>query len=362
MSNFKPMLAVNSKPEDLKKPQLGSLKLEGVRGIFSPEEGLIGRSLKPVNNSLMYKREEFETIEKYCAEHDIYLEGEFYVHGWTFNRIDSCIRGEGNIDVNGLEFHVFDCYVPDIPEAVFEERVTFYNYAIQHLELMGIKCIKPVIQTPMKDAEEIRNAYLWAIENGYEGFCLKAKDLPYKLGRSTLKQEYFTRIKPEETYDGVVLEIIERQSNLCESEVNELGYLYKKQNKDMKAGTGMAQNALVYTPQLGKVHKVSLTRGMTDPDRMRIWEDAGFYAGKCIQFVGVPIPGQAIPRSPRFDKWRHDIEPTFLEHEGSDSMFVSWDAEEVEGALSQGCSIIPFDTFNEFLKTGYELVKPSVDT
>lgn len=361
MTTFKPMLAVNSKPQDLKKPQLGSLKLEGVRGIFSPEDGLIGRSLKPVNNSLMYEREEFRIIEKYCADKGIYLEGEFYVHGWTFNRIDSCIRGEGNIDVNRLEFHVFDCYVPAKPDATFAERVSYYKHAVADLYALGVQCVHSCAQTLMQDADDIRNAYVWAIENGYEGFCLKAADLPYKHGRSTLKQEFFTRIKPEETYDAVVLEIIERQHNLCESEVNELGYLHKKQNKDMKAGAGMAQNALVYTPQLGKVHKVALTRGLTDPDRMRIWEDAGFYEGKCVQFVGVPVPGQDIPRSPRFDKWRHDIEPTFLEHDASDSMMVSWDAAEVESALAQGCEIITFDMFKQFLKTGYELAKVSGD-
>jgi len=357
MSNFKPMLAVNSKPEDLKKPQLGSLKLEGVRGIFTHDEGLVGRSLKPVNNTLMYQRQEFADIEGYCAQKGITLEGEFYVHGWTFNRIDSCIRGEGNIDVNKLEFHVFDCYVPAMPDATFKERVSFYNHAVAELQAMGVQCIKSCPQTLMQGPDDIRNAYLWAIENGYEGFCLKAAELPYKLGRSTLKQEYFTRIKPEETYDAVVLQIIERQHNLCESTVNELGYLHKKQNKDMKAGAGMAQNALVYTPQLGKVHKVALTRGLTDPDRMRIWEDAGYYEGKCVQFVGVPIPGQDIPRSPRFDKWRLDIEPQFLQHDPSDSVMVSWDAAEVEEALKQGCEIITFDMFNQFLKSGYGLAK-----
>lgn len=350
---FKPMLAVNSKPEDLKKPQLGSIKLEGVRGIFAPEDGLIGRSLKPLANSLLYDREDFQQIEKYCEANGIYLEGELYVHGWTFNRIDSCIRGEGNVDARKLEFHVFDCFVPGVPDATFTQRVAFYKFAVGELKNLGVNCVFACEQTLMQSADDIRQAYIWAIENGYEGFCLKAAELPYKHGRSTLKQEYFTRIKPEKTYDAVILNIIERQENLCESEVNELGYLKKRQDKDMKRGTGIAQSALVFTPQIGKVHKISLTRGLTDPDRMRIWEDAGFYEGKAVQFVGIPVPGQAVPRSPRFDKWRHDIEVTFMQHDASDAVFVEWDQAKIQDLLEGGCEIISWEVFNDRLENGW---------
>jgi hypothetical protein len=349
------MLAVNSKPTDLKKPQLGSLKLEGVRGVFTPDNGLVGRSLKPFNNSVLYQRDDIQAIERYCADNDVYLEGEFYVHGWTFNRIDSCIRGEGNIDAALLQFHVFDCFVPLKPKAVFQTRVTYYKHIVTTLQMQGVNCVHACEQTLMASAQVITDAYVWAIENGYEGFCLKAADLPYKHGRSTLIQEFFTRIKPEDPYDCVVLEIIERQTNLCESEVNELGYLKKRQDKDMKARTGIAQSALVYTPQFGKVHRVSLTRGLTDVDRMRLFEDAEHYIGSCMQFVGIPVPGQVIPRSPRFDKWRLDITPQYLSHDPSDSLFVSWDVAEVESALNSGCDIITFSQFTSLLEQGYQV-------
>lgn len=68
MTTFKPMLAVNSKPENLQHPQFGSLKLEGVRAVFTPEEGLVGRSLKAFNNSELYQRIDFQRIEQYCME------------------------------------------------------------------------------------------------------------------------------------------------------------------------------------------------------------------------------------------------------------------------------------------------------
>ena len=358
-TKFKPMLAENIKPEQMTQPSYGSLKLEGVRFVIHPDEGLIGRSLKPFNNQLLYEREDIKQIEQYCAENSIILEGEFYVHGWTFNKIDSAIRGNGNIDANELELHVFDCYVPKQPTCTFHVRYAFYKYAVNELVSAGVKKLHYVEQTLMKSAEDVRSAYCWAIENGYEGFVLKARDGYYKMGRSTLKQQLFTRIKPEETYDCVVLDIIERQENLCESEVNELGYLKKRQDKDQKRATGMAQTALVYTPQFGEIHKVSLTRGLTDPDRMLIWENADNYKGKCMQFVGIPVPGQNISRSPRFDKWRHDIEPAFIQHSESNSLLVEWDAKEIQDSLDAGCDLINFELFKTHLEDGWDLSNKS---
>jgi len=354
MTTFKPMLAVNSKPEDLKTEQFGSLKLEGVRAIFTPEDGLVGRSLKALNNSELYQRLDFQRIEQYCLENGIYLEGELYVHGWTFNRIDSCIRGDGNIDARQLQFYVFDCYVPSQPDAPFSQRVQFYKFAVGELQRLGLNMVLACEQTLMQSAQDITDAYVWAIEHGYEGFCLKRADGAYKHGRSTLKQELFTRIKPEETYDAVVLDIIERQHNLCESEVNELGYLKKRQDKNMKQGSGMAQTAVVYCPQIGEIHKVSLTKGLTDVDRMRIWEDSEFYKGKVMQYVGIPVPGQKVPRSPRFDKWRLDIEAVYLRHDPSDSILIDWQ-NEAQVYIEQGCEEITREMFIDLYRADWSL-------
>ncbi|MFW0778545.1 MAG: hypothetical protein ACN2B6_12590 [Rickettsiales bacterium] len=355
MKPFRPMLAQNSKPEDIQKENYGSLKMEGVRAVFTPE-GLLTRNLKPFANERIYER--MRTVEEFCVEHGIYLEGEFYVHGWSFNRIDSCLRGSGNIDADQMEVHIFDFYCDAKEDAPFSERIEYYKFAVDDLRgRFGVDHIHAVEQRLMKDADEIRNAYAWAIEHGYEGFCLKAADGPYKKGRSTLKQEYFTRIKPEEDYDCIVLDILERQTNLCESEVNELGYLKKRQDKDMKQGAGMAQSAVVYCPALGSVHKVSLTRGLTDPDRMRIWEERVLWLGTPMTYVGIPVPGQDIPRSPRFDKWRGDLSPSFLVHGESDALVVTWDDSVADDCLVQGLDMVSKERWLELWRQGYSLGK-----
>lgn len=355
MSKFLPMLAATAKVDKLDSGFLQSIKLEGVRGEFTPE-GLLTRNLKPFKNELIY--EEFELLEQYCMDIGVVVEGEFYVHGWTFNRIDSCLRGSGNTDVQGLHFHVFDIYREDSPEDDFEKRYALYKGFVQYIKQTYPTLshrIHAVEQYPFVSEESALNAYKWAVEHGYEGICFKRKDLTYKLGRSTVKQGYFLRIKPEETYDSVIIKFLERQENLCESEVNELGQKFKRQNKDQKAGTGMAQNALVYTPSINKVHKVSMTRGLSDPERMRLWENKEAYVGKCVQWVGIPVPGQVVPRSPRFDKFREDIQPTFLEHSASDCILAEWDEALVTTAINNACDVVSVERFIQCYEAGFAL-------
>lgn len=137
----------------------------------------------------------------------------------------------------------------------------------------------------------------------------------YKNGRSTAREQLFVRMKPENTYDGVVIEIVERMENLCKSERNELGNLSKKQDKDMKAPTGLAAVAIVSCPDFNKHIRVTLSRGIKDYEptkksisRAGIWENRDKFIGKHIKFVGLPVPGMELPRAPRFDEWRTDLD------------------------------------------------------
>lgn len=354
--SYKPMLAATADLSVLTTAFMYSIKKEGVRGEFTPE-GLLTRNLKPFNNQLMYER--FQALETFCMENNIYLQGEFYVHGWSFKRIDSCCRGDGNIDAMQLEFHVFDCYMEWDAELQFQSRYEAYvRYVGQYKAATNHDHIKSVEQYWFTSEEDVRKCYAWVLEQGYEGICFKRGDLAYKHGRSTVKQGYFVRIKPEDTYDGIVLGFIERQHNLNESQTNELGYLYKPQDKDKKLGAGMVQSALVYTPQIDKVHKVSMTRKHTEPDLARLWDNQKEYIGKGIQWVGIPIKDQDVPRSPRYDEWRLDLTPTFMVHEESDSLFICWDEAQVEQLLQEPCmSVISMDAWFERLAEGYSLGK-----
>jgi hypothetical protein len=71
----------------------------------------------------------------------------------------------------------------------------------------------------------------------------------------------------------------------------------------------------VQSKDFPKPVRVSLTKGIKDyttskasPSRASIWENREAYVGRNIRFVGFRIAGMELPRSPRFDAWRTDLD------------------------------------------------------
>lgn len=360
MNVYNPMLASNVKPEDVQIGSMLSIKLEGVRGQCYPN-GLLTRQLKPFPTRQLY--ELMEPVEKFCSHYGICLEGEFYVHGWPFDRIQSATRAEDNPDALLLEFHVFDCYVDEKPDATFKERYRFYLWAVAllHKEL-GCDFVKAVEQFEVTSSEQVITTYEQALENGYEGIVVKG-DAPYKFGRSTLKQGFFLRSKPDDPYDGVIIDIVERQNNLLDSEVNELGYQYKRQDKDAKAGAGIAQTAVVYCPALGTTCRVSLTKGLQDyqdtangPSRQRFWEERDTFIGQVMKFTGIPVKGQK-PRSPRFHSLRYDLEPVYWVRHEDAFLQIAFDKSSIaeDTLLWELGAEVTKPLFFNHLQNGYRL-------
>lgn len=357
MNVYNPMLAANIEPENVPIGSYLSVKLEGVRGQCYTD-GLLTRQLKPFPTRQLY--ELMQGVETFCQRYGISLEGEFYVHGWPFDRIQSATRAEDNDDALLLEFHVFDCYVEEDKDAPFSKRYAYYCWAVKTLNDAGYCFVKAVKQTLVTDTEMVIATYENALAQGFEGFVAKC-DLPYKFGRSTKKQGYFLRGKPDDPFDGVVLDIVERQTNLLDSEVNELGYQFKRQDKDAKEGAGIAQVAIVYCPEIDKICRVSLTRGLMDyqdtdkgPSREKLWQQKDVYIGAVMKFTGIPVKGQK-PRSPRYDSFRYDLEPIYLAHDESDCLLITFDTSWPELYELGAVDRIGKAAFFERLAEGYTL-------
>lgn len=309
MSDWKPMLATNCKIDKLVLPIYSSVKLEGVRGEFTPD-GLFTRPLKRFNNMLLgYK---FIKVTQHCRQHGLILEGEFYKHGMVFSDISSICRRAEHAGVEDLEFHVFDVYIESMPTASFETRIKVYEQAVRDIGMPEVIAVEQYLQ---ETKDEVISFYDDCIEGNYEGWCGKHPRSAYKKGRSTVNEGHYLRLKPEDTFDGVVIEIVERLENLCESEVNELGLMSKKQDKDQKASTGLAAVAIVKSKGFNKPIRVSLSRGILDyqdtkksPSRASIFANRASFIGRNIRFVGFTIKGMDLPRSPRFDDWRTDLD------------------------------------------------------
>lgn len=300
----KPMLASNITLEEVSFPTMMSSKLEGVRGEFTVD-GLYTRPMKRFGNPLVEL--EFSELSKLADKHDLIIEGEFYIHGKSFSDISSICRRSGHPDTHLLHFYIFDIFSPSDPDMRFLDR---YNLACILLagKVEDVHVLEQIVVADYMGLRYIQDRYAEWLDQGLEGAVFKKPDAPYKLGRSTKKQQIFVRTKPLDTFDGKIIEVVERMENLSPSYTNEVGRSAKRQDKDLKAGTGMVAVCVVECEDFPEPVRVVMSRGLTDEVRYFIWENKLGYIGRHIKFTGMIISGMEQPRSPIFLDWRTDLD------------------------------------------------------
>jgi len=74
------------------------------------------------------------------------------------------------------------------------------------------------------------------LASGYEGLITRTPSSPYKHNRSTRRQEWMLKIKPYTYDEGRVIRLNEKETNLNEAEIDELGFTRRSAAKDGKVG------------------------------------------------------------------------------------------------------------------------------
>jgi len=294
------------------------------------------RSLKAPKSKLVMER--FQPLADLCAELNIAVDGEFYMHGLKFNEI---FRFFSNEDVtrqsvvdklnrmavakpkeftkehglhsvewlttfhDDLQFWLFDGIVLDRPDLVgFEERI---NEIMSRLNENG-SFIGNMIMLPafnrVKSKEELDEMYEWALEIGFEGLVLTHKNHQYKYGRNTLKKGTILKMKDDEReYDGVVLDV--EESTVVKEGVhkttNELGRSVTSKRKEDREPSGMAKGFIVQYEDVG-TFTVSL-QGFDERAKRELLANKHKYIGRHFRYTGMP-PIKDFPRSAFFDTWR----------------------------------------------------------
>ncbi|TRZ50802.1 MAG: hypothetical protein D4S01_06000 [Dehalococcoidia bacterium] len=221
------------------------------------------------------------------------IDGEIYCHGWEFGDIQSVVNSSDKEVPDEFKFHAFDLVLDDS----FHDR---YSHMV--LNLCHIPNCEVVVQCAFDSVDEIKVWFESLLELGYEGVILRIPDSPYKFGRSTAKEGFMLKLKPYESFDTEVLEIVERMENLNESQTNELGQSFKRNTKGDKQGTGMASS--FYTELDGVRGKVVF--GGDEAARREIWENRESYIGKTAEWKGMLVGSKDFPRHPTFLNWRGD--------------------------------------------------------
>ena len=353
LEKFKPNLIPNhpkGKPVDIDTPimknggyemYLTTFKLDGCR-LQMVDGKVLTRSLKQPGSMLVRSR--FQKLADVCKEHNITIDGEFYMHGLKFNAIyrffskSNVEAPEYKIELEkaqaknpakfaddydnlsieflttfhkDLKFHLFDGMVLDAPGLTrYRDRMIEIHYrlcvaAIKDSSVSDLFVHIP-IHTASNSKDEVYALYEDALAQGYEGLVLKHVGHPYKFGRDTLNKGTNLKLKDDQReYDGIILDIEEGDNVREDAErtTNELGRSVTSKKKADRIPNGKAKGFVVEFEGKG-TFTVGL-QGFDDEQKKELLENKQSYIGRHFKYTGMP-PVKKFPRSVFFKCWRDE--------------------------------------------------------
>jgi ATP-dependent DNA ligase len=193
-----------------KLPELvfASPKLDGIR-CYITKDGAFSRNGKRFVSTKFIEEDLKEFFE---GDPEAILDGELYNHDYkdNFPELVALIKREKNFTAEqwsriekDLEFHVFDIYFPESPNAMFMGR-----FQILDSNFQDEKRIKPVEQRMIRK-EDYKETYSEYMNGGYEGMMLRDPKSIYEMKRSYK----LLKVKEFDDAEFEVVDILEGQGN-----------------------------------------------------------------------------------------------------------------------------------------------------
>jgi DNA ligase-1 len=151
-------------------PRIIQPKLNGIRAMWIPEKfGFYSR------DGVLYSPDVTEHMIPPKDLRHLYLDGEFYFHGWSLQRINSAVgvnREKPKQDSLQIRHHVFD-FIDTRPQ--LERLRMLEQYA-------GLLATVPYHLMSIPD--DMENWFVEYMSQGYEGIILRNTQMPYINGRT----------------------------------------------------------------------------------------------------------------------------------------------------------------------------------
>jgi len=304
MKSFKPMLAPNQTIDikTLKYPLLVSYKLDGIRCIFRNGE-MTSRALKQFPNIQLRKR--FDSLTIFAKKNNIILDGELLSKSTTFNELSGLTRQLDKELPEDLFFYCFDVINAQEFETPFEERIVNL-LRFQNLLDYNSTYIKIIQQIVVNTVEEVNKYYEEALDWGCDGLILRDPNGKYKFGRGTVKEGLIYKMKPFQTFDAKIIDVIQATEvrEGAEKKINELGRSVTSKKKDDRILIEKASAFVV----IYKGKELKVTIAMTDKEKEEVWQNRKKYIGRIIEYKGmlVGMKEDGLPRHPVFLRFRDD--------------------------------------------------------
>jgi DNA ligase-1 len=299
MKNFKPMLAPNKELniKDVKFPLLVSYKLDGIRCIFKDGQ-MYTRALKQFPNVQLRNR--FKNVADWTKSTNVLLDGELLSKSLTFNELSGITRQLDKALPDDLYFYCFDAVKNENYDEKFQNR-------LKELNIMGIEYlhhVKELKQVLVDTSIGITILYEQALDWGCDGLILRDPNGRYKFGRGTTKEGLIYKMKPFQTFDARIVDVIQATEvrEGAEKKTNELGRSVTSKKKDDRILIKKAAAFLVIYIE----KKLKVTIAMTDKEKKKVWENKEWYIGRWIEYKGMLVGSKDLPRHPVFIRFRDD--------------------------------------------------------
>lgn len=282
---MKPLLASPADLDKIRFPLLGSVKIDGIRGLVVDGEA-VSRKLKPIPNHHIRTLLSGPQYNGYDGEIVTYTNGVMD----PFNTIQSKVMSmEGTPD---FKFMVFDTFTnPD------------QFYLRRYFDIAPDVLIDRVPIVPLGSMSQMMAFEAAAVKDGWEGIMVRSMTSPYKFGRSTVNEGYLLKIKRFEDSEAEVIGFKERMTNLNEQVTDNLGYAKRSTSKENLVGANtLGAITLMWN---GVVFDVGT--GFDAVTAQYIWDNRDTYMGYTVTFKFQDVGPLGAPRFPVFLGFRYDL-------------------------------------------------------
>ena len=287
MSITKPMLAADLKGQwdKLVYPVYATQKLDGIRSLKIKNFGVVSRTFKPIANK--HIRETLDAILPFQADGEI-------LSGTTFQECTHAVMSfEGTPE---FKYNMFDLVTEGLEDEAYLVRIEKLKNWYETLAPEHKNIIQLVLPTKLNNKAEVEAYEQSCLDQGFEGVILRSGTSPYKSGRSTLREQYLTKVKRFEDSEAIVMGYEELMNNNNVATKDNFGRSERSSHKDNLSGAGVLGAFLVRDIKTKKEFRIG--SGFTMQQRKDYWEAKETLVGKLLKYKFFPVGQKDLPRHP----------------------------------------------------------------
>lgn len=191
---------------------------------------------------------------------------------------------------------VFDWFHEVLP---FHERLDRARQLVKDIGHPSIRFLKPKL---LRDYGELVEFLDWCLAKKFEGVITRSVDGIYKQGKSTLREQHMTKIKPFETAEGRIKGWFEEEENTNEAVREKTGKLKRSSAKSGKRGKGRLGGFILEDVKTGKPVRVG--GGFTKAQRIGLWKriqaNPKEFLNELVTYKKQKVGQKDKPRHPNF--------------------------------------------------------------